>query len=179
MRRTIFISYRRDDVPGDARGIRERLQRKFGKANVFMDVDNMVPGQIFEDVLSTQLSRCKVLVAVIGPRWMGLLSTHTSRQERDHVSEEIAAALKRKIVVIPVLVGSKGRMPALPHPNELPEGIRALVAHQKHEVAYESFERDADDLVTAIRTVAKGVAWRWIVILCVLLLVAVLFVRAN
>jgi len=36
----IFISYRRDDVPGDARGVRYALAARFGKASIFMDVDN-------------------------------------------------------------------------------------------------------------------------------------------
>jgi hypothetical protein len=33
----IFISYRRDDVPGDARELRNGLTAKFGRANVFME----------------------------------------------------------------------------------------------------------------------------------------------
>ena len=44
----IFVNYRRDDVPGDARGIRDGLVRTFGKSNVFMDVDNLLAGQRFE-----------------------------------------------------------------------------------------------------------------------------------
>lgn len=36
----IFISYRREDAPGDARGICDRLSRIFGAANVVMDVDS-------------------------------------------------------------------------------------------------------------------------------------------
>ncbi len=43
----IFISYRRDDVPGDARGIRDALARAFGAKAVFMDVDNLLAGQRF------------------------------------------------------------------------------------------------------------------------------------
>jgi hypothetical protein len=56
MRGRIFISYRRDDAPGDARGICDSLSRKFGKSNVFMDVDNLLAGQRF-DVNSTK--RCR------------------------------------------------------------------------------------------------------------------------
>jgi len=35
----IFVSYRRDDVPGDARSIRDALAARFGKTSIFMDVD--------------------------------------------------------------------------------------------------------------------------------------------
>ena len=34
----IFINYRRDDVPGEARGVRDAVAAKLGQANVFMNV---------------------------------------------------------------------------------------------------------------------------------------------
>src|SRR5437763_5007095 len=99
----IFVSYRRDDVPGDARGIHESLSSVFGKSNVFMDVDNLLAGQRFDQELEKALAECDVLVAVIGPRWMDLLADRARSGERDYVRDEIAAALKRGIVVIPAL----------------------------------------------------------------------------
>jgi len=152
----VFISYRRDDAPGDARGLCERLASKFGKANVFMDVDNLLAGQRFDRELEKALAQCDVLIAVIGPRWMKLLSAHTRSSERDYVHDEIAAALKRNITVIPALVGRKGHMPALPLKDSLPEDIRALVLHQKQDIAHESFGRDADELVRAVKAVLRG-----------------------
>ncbi len=183
MRGKIFISYRRGDVAGDARGIRAVLERKFGKANVFMDVDNLLAGQRFDRELSKALSRCNVLVAVIGPRWMELLSEHARTGERDYVHDEIAAALKRDIVVIPALVGQKGRMPPLPQRGDLPEDIRDLVMYQKHEIAHESFDRDADELPEAIKVVLRGGrrggARVGIVIFFLLALALILVVLAN
>ena len=118
----IFVNYRRDDVPGDARGVRDGLAAKFGKSSVFMDVDNLLVGQRFDVELAKALDACDVLIAVIGPRWMDLLTTRTASGERDYVREEIAAALKRNIVVIPVRVGREGSMPALPRADDLPRG---------------------------------------------------------
>jgi formylglycine-generating enzyme required for sulfatase activity len=152
----IFISYRRDDSPGDARSIYEGLAGRFGRANVFMDVDNLLAGQRFDRELNKALGRCAVLIAVIGPRWMDLLSFKTRDGERDYVREEIATALKRDIAVIPVRVGQQGGMPALPRTNDLPPDIRDLVLHQKHDVAHERFGRDLADLVAAIRLVQRG-----------------------
>src|SRR5438045_1086829 len=100
MRGRIFISYRRDDAPGEARGVADRLARSFGKSNVFMDVDNLLAGQRFDRELEKALSRCDVLIAIVGPRWTGLLSR--ANGDRDFVRDEITAALKREIVVIPV-----------------------------------------------------------------------------
>ena len=59
----IFISYRREDAPGDARGICDRLGRAFGAANVFMDVDRLLAGQRFDRELNKALAKCDVLIA--------------------------------------------------------------------------------------------------------------------
>ncbi len=152
----IFISYRRGDVPGDARGVHDRLARVFDKANVFMDVDRLLAGQRFDRELDKALTQCNVLLAVIGPRWMELLSAHAREGDRDFVRDEIAAALKRDIVVIPVLIGRQGHMPSLPRKYDLPEDIRDLVLYQKHDIAHESFKRDADHLAAAITSVMSG-----------------------
>ena len=159
----IFISYRRDDVPADARGICDRLSRSFGASNVFIDVDKLVAGQRFERELDTSLAQCDVLIAVIGARWMDLLADHTQQGKRDYVCEEIAAALQRNIVVVPLVAGREDSIPSLPRAADLPESIRDLVLYQKHRIAHETFRRDADDLVAAIKTVLrhKPGATRW------------------
>lgn len=148
----IFISYRRDDARADARGLHDQLQRAFGKPNVFMDVDNLLPGQRFEDELDSALSQCDVLLAVIGSRWLSLLSERQDSGSRDHVREEIAAALARRIVVIPVLIDDA----KLPAASELPDDIRDLVSYQKHDISHEKFSRDADELIEAIKIVSKA-----------------------
>ena len=56
----IFVNYRRDDVPGDARGVRDGMAAKFGKANVFMDVDNLLVGQRFDVELAKALDACDI-----------------------------------------------------------------------------------------------------------------------
>ena len=96
------------------------------------------------------------LIAIIGPRWSELLAEHGKSGERDYVREEIAAALKRDIVVIPCLVGREDRMPTLPRRNDLPEEIRDLVLYQKQSVMHESFGRDSEELAAAIHTVLRS-----------------------
>src|SRR5262245_50976433 len=126
----IFVSYRRDDVRDMAARIRDRLAQTFGDNNVFMDVENLIAGQRFDVELKKALSETDVLVAMIGPRWVELLTERRARGERDYVREEIAEALQRGIIVIPALIE---RTP-LPRPDALPANIRDLVLHQKHEV---------------------------------------------
>jgi hypothetical protein len=122
----IFVSYRRDDAPGDARSIYERLGRSFGEGNAFMDVDQLLAGQRFDRELDKALAECEVLIAVIGARWMDLLSEYEQHGKRDYVRDEIAAALQRDIIVIPVMMGREANMPPLPLAEELPENIRDL-----------------------------------------------------
>jgi hypothetical protein len=73
----IFIGYRREDVAGDARGLRDGLAAKFGQRNFFVDIDDLLPGQRFDVKLAEALSGCDVFVAVIGPRWLEPLAAKT------------------------------------------------------------------------------------------------------
>jgi len=152
----IFISYRREDAPGDARGICDRLGRSFGVGNVFMDVDRLLAGQRFDRELDKALAQCDVLIAVIGARWMELLSDYAQQNKRDYVRDEIAAALQRDIIVITVMIGREANMPPLPLAQNLPENIRDLVLYQKHNIAHETFGRDAADLVASLRLVLRA-----------------------
>ncbi len=169
----IFVNYRRDDDASAAARVRDALAARFGKSNVFMDVDNLLAGQRFDEELAKALGVCDVLIAVIGPRWMDLLRARAASRERDYVREEIAAALERRIVVIPVRVGRDGQMPPLPRAEELPADIHELVLYQKHDVAHERFGRDMADLNEAIVSVRKSIGgerpspiraapWGWI-----------------
>lgn len=151
----IFINYRRDDDPSAAARVRDGLAGKFGKSSIFMDVDNLLAGQRFDEELAKALSACDVLIAVMGTRWMSLLQARAESGERDYVREEIAAALKRRIVVIPVRVGREGQLAALPRAEQLPEDIRDLVHYQKHDVTHERFGRDFAELIEAITTVRR------------------------
>jgi hypothetical protein len=179
----VFISYRRDDDPNGAARIRDALTAKFGQSSVFMDVDDLLAGLRFDHELAKALATCDVFLAIIGPRWTELLNAKTSSGDRDYVREEIAEAIRRKIVVIPVRVGREGQLPPLPRANELPHEIRDLVHYQKHDVAYEHFGRDGSALVNAITAVRRHVRpeparavprvpWGWIgaTTACVLLI---------
>src|SRR5882672_10170566 len=157
----IFVSYRRDDAPGDARSIYERLGRSFGEGNVFMDVDQLLAGQRFDRELDKALAECDVLIAVIGSRWMDLLSEHARHGKRDYVRDEIAAALQRDIIVIPVMMGREANMPPLPVAEDLPENIRDLVLYQKHNIAHESFGRDAAHLIAALQSLLRKRRGPW------------------
>ncbi len=152
----IFINYRRDDTRDSAARLRDRLAGVLGENEVFMDVDNLLPGERFDLKLREALASTDIFLAVIGARWMDLLRARLESGERDFVCEEIAAALAAQIAIIPVVMD---RAP-LPKSRELPEHIRDLVLYHKHDVAYESFGRDAQALIGAIEAQRRRLAQR-------------------
>src|SRR3954454_12022725 len=69
--RGIFISYRRED---DAKSLyprllKERLQRRLENVDVFVDRDDIPPGDDFTEVIIDKLHSSAVLIALIGPEW--------------------------------------------------------------------------------------------------------------
>jgi len=178
MARKIFVNYRREDARADARNIRDRLANVFGASNVFMDVDNLQPGQRFDLELAKALAQCDVFLVVIGPRWGALLEERARSMARDYVRDEIAAALSLGITVIPVLIE---RTP-LPPDGSLPPDIRALVMHQKQDVVHERFGRDMAELIEAIkdirRRLRRPLPWRTLAVAsaAVMLLVVAVFI---
>lgn len=154
----VFISYRREDGAASARSICDRLGQVFGSNNIFMDVDSLVPGQRFDIELNRALSQCKVFLAVIGPRWMDLLKKREQDGEHDYVRHELASALARGMVVIPVLTeGAR-----LPHNTQLPQDIAAVVMHQKQEITHERFAHDIAALTRAVQlATGHSTGFRW------------------
>jgi hypothetical protein len=71
-----------------------------------MDVDHIPAGVDFVSHLNKQVAACDAFLAVIGPNWLDARHGWTRRIDNpeDFVAIEIAAALKRNILVIPVLV---------------------------------------------------------------------------
>jgi TIR domain len=134
MAQAIFINYRRDDGGKNsvnAINIADKLAQAFGKADVFIDVETLKPGANFPIILAKALAECKVMIVVIGPHWLDIRSDDNPNQRRlndpnDWVRMEIAEALKRKIIVIPVLIGG-AQMPPKP---ELPVALRDLSDRQ-------------------------------------------------
>ena len=123
--RKFFISYRREDAPTAAHYICDKLVERFGAEQVFFDVDSILLGVDFHHVLIEQVHACRVLVAVIGRRWLELVDDQGRRrldQDDDFVRIEIQAALERNIPVVPVLVEGA----AMPRAGQLPDVLRSL-----------------------------------------------------
>src|SRR5438105_11973308 len=97
----IFISYRRADTNPIVGRITDRLTDHFGKARVFRDVENLTSGARYRTSIADALSRCDMLLALLGPHWAGFPQLH---DPTDLMRMEIETALRRNVAVVPVLV---------------------------------------------------------------------------
>jgi formylglycine-generating enzyme required for sulfatase activity len=120
----IFISYRRDDSAGIAGRLYDRLEARFGRDNIFMDIDAIPLGVDFRKHLHGAVGECDVLLAVIGRNWFGRTPEGARRLDdpKDFVRIEIEAALARDIPVIPVLIDKV----MMPPESELPASVAGL-----------------------------------------------------
>jgi hypothetical protein len=148
----IFISYRREDAPGHAGRIYDEMTRRFGEGPVFMDLD-MEPGVDFVEQINEAVGSCRVLIAVIGPRWLSIDETHGRRRiddPGDFIRIEIEAALARSEVrVIPVLV-QRARMPTA---EELPPSLADLARRNALELSDGRWGYDVGRLSSTVERV--------------------------
>jgi hypothetical protein len=148
---SIFISYRRSDSQADAGRIYDRLVAHYGKRAVFKDVDDIPPGVDFRDYLNDTLTRCQVLLAIIGPNWIKAKDAQGKRRldnPGDWVRAEIEEGLRRPaMLVVPVLV-SNATMPGV---GELPDELRDLAYRNCREARPDpDFNKDIDRLIKGI-----------------------------
>ena len=143
----IFISYRRDDSADVAGRIYDRLTARYGKAQVFKDVDSIPLGVDFRDYLHRRVASCDILLAVVGPHWHAAEGKRRLDDNKDFVRIELEAALQRQIPVIPVLV----RGAQVPEESDLPASISALAYRNGINVRPDpDFHHDMDRLIEGV-----------------------------
>jgi TIR domain len=146
----IFINYRRSDEPGFVRALFSLLAEAFSAEQLFIDVDDIPPGEDFVLKLESQVAQCDVMLVVIGKSWLDATGEHGNRRlddPNDFVRIEIEAALKQGKRVIPVLVhGAR-----MPRPDELPESLRQLATRNAVPLTHDRFADDGQALVKTLR----------------------------
>ena len=144
----IFISYRRDDAIQWAGRLYTDLATRFGGTAVFMDNQGGIKaGDRFSDKLNDTLNTCKVLLALIGPKWLSLTERKGMDESGiDWVENEISTAIKRNILIVPVLLGDA----KLPEESDLSVGLKALLEQQAMILHDDSWNEGINSLVDAI-----------------------------
>jgi hypothetical protein len=145
----IFVCYRRDDTAGFAAQLYKNLREHYGPGYVFRDVATLKPGEPFHEAIGQALSRCHVLLAVIGQRWLTSVDAKGQRRvdnQDDFVRMEIEAAFRRGIRVIPVLVEGA----TMPRQQDLPESLARLTQLQVCELTDFHWTADIERLIETI-----------------------------
>jgi hypothetical protein len=154
--RRVFLCYRRQDTQGHTGRLRDRLATVYGTDAVFMDVDDIPHGVDFVDYVESILSTVGLMVVLIGPLWTTIQDRKGRRkleQPDDLVRAEIAAALKREIPIIPVLVEDA----TMPDSEDVPEEIRGLTRRNAIELTHRRWDSDVQRVLNAVNNFMEGV----------------------
>lgn len=144
IKRNIFINYRVHDTAGETGRLVDRLKQHFDDDQIFMDIEKIEPGLDFTKAISKSLESCHLMLAIIGPEWLGK-DGNTSRikNSNDWVKTEISTALGRDIRVIPVLVDGA----ELPSSEDLPPELQPLLLRQSYEISNKRWDYDTEQLI--------------------------------
>jgi formylglycine-generating enzyme required for sulfatase activity len=146
----IFICYRRKDADAQALMIYDHIQPRFGKENVFLDIDRIRKGRDFRKEIDRAIGESNYLIAVIGRSWSTARDEETGQRRLDDPDDwvrlEIGAALKRDIPVIPVLWHDV----QMPTKRELPEDLWDFAYCEAHSIHLNSHRYDIERLIEAI-----------------------------
>ena len=138
---------------------RSASEEVFGEDDVFEDIAAIEPGIDFAEAIAQKLVHVDVLLAVIGPRWLVAADTKTAKRRLDDpddlVRQEIATALRRRIRVVPVLVGGA----VLPSVEELPEDLRELIRRHACELSDTRRSYDVQQLAQRLRPPRAAHFW--------------------
>jgi hypothetical protein len=154
---SIFLSYRRVDTSGHTGRLSDALDAKFGRDSVFHDIQSIEAGNRFDEVIDAALAKCRVFIPLIGDDWLGITGADGRRRlddPGDLVRREVAAALRRGVPVIPVLLEGA----SMPAAASLPEEMRPLTRHQAVEISDTRWDFDVQRLVAAIERLGVAAA---------------------
>lgn len=155
MKKSIFISYRRDENPWAVARLRERLYGEFGKSRVFFDNEAIHAGERWPDRLAEAMKEAGVVVMVHGKAWHGPLPDGRRRidDEGDWVRRELAEAHALGAAIVPVMIDDA---PA-PTVDGLPAALRFLPERQFKQLDHRgSLDAQIDGLIFDVRRALYG-----------------------
>lgn len=144
----IFISYRRSDTQDFAGRLADRLRVTPGIDRVFIDVEDIAPGDTFPSRLASALAESDVCLIVIGPRWSGPRQGASARlfDGDDFVRREVREALATDSRSLPVLANGA----IMPAAAELPDDLVGLLDLNAVSIRHGDFDRDVDSLIDVL-----------------------------
>lgn len=146
----IAISYRRSDQPAVAHLLYERLKTRyvpiFGDHAVYIDVIDGRHGEDYDVQFNNALKQCAVMLAIMGPNWVGGSEPGHSRitDSDDPIRKELEIARQLGIPILPVLVEGAEMVKASKLPKELKNLPKINAAHVQ---TGRHLARDVQDLI--------------------------------
>ena len=153
LRCKVFINYRRSDSKAYAGHLHRTLREHLDENQIFMDIEDIAPGEVFSNAISTSLDQIDALIVLIGPTWLTVEKEDADGQQRrrldfedDYVRAEIHYALERGIRVFPLLVNDA----KMPPGGFLPSQISRLSLINAIQVSDERWDYDVGRLIEAL-----------------------------
>lgn len=147
----VFLNYRNGDQPEAAALIERDLSSRFGSAHVFRASKSIRPSANFAEALRAGVRNCRVLVAVIGKRWLvdvpGSDDVETPASTDDWTQWEIREAFRCGKHVLPVLVGRTTEKLPL---SGVPDWVARLAQCQYLRFDSRNAEADLEQVARAV-----------------------------
>lgn len=173
----IFISYRRDDSSRATYYIYSHLVKRFGKENVFMDVEQTLPGVDFRAKIERFIvNSCDVMLVIIGWNWTDIRDQYGNlrlHHENDPVRIEIEMGLRHsQIRVIPVIVDGA----SMPSADQLPPSLNSLAFKDAWFLHPKTHAKDMKRLVNILTRLSQSrLKYRIIAIIGAITLIMLVF----
>jgi hypothetical protein len=148
----IAISYRRADSEAMTGRIFDRLIARYGKEAIFRDIDDIPAGIDFRQHINETLHKTNVLLAIVGPKWLGMSRGGLERinTESDPVRVEVETALRRRLPIIPVVIGNT----KMPSSDQLPPSLKDFAFRNAVKIdTGRDFDHHIDHLIKSIDSI--------------------------
>lgn len=152
----VFINFRNDDDASAATMIERDLSTRFGSEKVFRDSKSIRAGDEFPQRLLSAVRASRVMIAVIGPRWLtarGADGRNALDNEQDWIRRELLEARKHGVRVIPVLIGQATQRLSRP---DLPPELSWLADVQYRRVNNREADGDLTTLAAELAELVPG-----------------------
>lgn len=152
----IFISYRREDSSGFTGRLYDHLLFYFNEDQIFKDVDNIPLGVDFRLAIEDSIKSSKILLAVIGQRYLSKRSNNKFPRlfdDKDFVNIELTSALKNNIRIIPILVNDA----QMPNRALWPAHLQAIPFLNAYEIRHNKWKDDVKNLSKVIENILNEV----------------------
>ncbi|WP_433560192.1 TIR domain-containing protein [Pseudonocardia xinjiangensis] len=143
---TVFISHRRAESRWFVNQFFGELIRSLPRSRVFMDKQGIAAGENFRERIDIELFRSRALLALIGDQWQSVARADGKiriMSDDDLVRYEIATALSRGILVMPVLFNDA----RMPHPTVLPPDLTKLADLNETVIGERTLKSDVRGIV--------------------------------